>query len=183
MIVETELKIPVEDLEGMRQRLAEVEAENQSPVQLVDTYYTFPWQDDPTRVIRIRESDELEESAELTFKKPASSSRYATSRHEITVSLAVADDMHKILQLLGGQVSACIEKHRDRYVVSGVPVYLDDVLQLGTFVEVGGPIQVEEVPEMRERIQSVVETLGLRNHVASSKSYYQLALESNRPTR
>jgi adenylate cyclase class 2 len=178
-MIETETKIAVEDLEEIRRRLTEVKAENQGSVHLIDTYYVFPSQDTPNQAVRIRESDELGERAELTCKTHASASRGVTARHEITVSVIGPAGMHEILVLLGGQVSARIDKSRERYLVSGLPVYLDSVVGLGTFVEIGAPVQTKNVAKMRERIERTVAVLGLQAHTASRKCYFELALEKD----
>ncbi|GEM_PF-2953250 len=177
MLIETEIKIPVSSLVEVRSSLLNAHAAPEGHVRLVDTYYILPAVEGGEHVVRIRGASTEKEAAELTIKVPFASEVEAVCRHEVSVGLRDPRAMHEILVLLGARVAARVEKIREMYIVSGVPVYLDDVAGLGRFIEIGAPVLPDMVPEMGQRIATILRLLDLQDRPVSEKSYYELAIE------
>jgi len=178
-MIETETKIPVDDLTSVRKKLGKLEAVCQGRVHLADTYFSSPGTRQADISVRVRDSTDQPNCAELTLKELPGGDPHVTSRREINVGLSDAAAMREILSALGFRVSAHIDKVREMFLLADLPVYLDSVEGLGQFVEIGAPVRPEGVSNMRERIREAVQALGLGEHVPASKSYFEMKVESN----
>ena len=162
--VETEIKIPVGDLDVVREALARERATAVHPRArevnlLLDT-------DDGRlqgagTVLRLRRYGRRHI---LTFKGPAVYRGPVKERPEYEVEIEDAEMMLEILDQLGLQVVARYEKDREMWLVDEILVVLDHT-PMGDFVEVEGP---------RERLPAAVRSLGLDPSTAVRDSYPSL---------
>lgn len=134
--VERELKIAVSDLNGLRERLAELDAERLAPSAFEDN-----WLLDrdgelaaAETVLRIR-SDR--HGARLTFKGPASFEGRAKVRDEAEVRVSDALVLREIFAALGFRVVRRYQKQREEWQLGGVVIALDHT-PIGDYVEFEG---------------------------------------------
>ena len=175
-MLEIEIKTPVADHEGVRKRLADLNAIHVERVEQSDSYFAHPCRDFGVtdEALRIRRQGSKQT---LYYKGPKVDAETKT-REEIAVPLSNAEDMKKALLRLGFVPVAVIDKKRDIYQLDGVEVALDDVNGLGHFVEL--EVQGEDVEKGKAMLKRTMSALGLEG--SERRSYFELMLESSRST-
>jgi len=165
--METELKIPVADLEEIRSRLASLEASmvcrsKREVNQLLDT------RDHELSgrgcVLRLRSYGDLRI---LTFKGAASYDGPIKARPEIEVEIEDLEKMRSVLAALGYCDLVRYEKDRETWRAGDVEIVLDHT-PMGDFVEVEGP---------SDQLESTTRSLGLDPSAAVRGSYMSLWTE------
>ena len=86
-----------------------------------------------------------------------------------------AEAFRNELEVLGYEPAAKVRKQRERYTVDGCTVTLDAVEGLGEFVEAELDVK-EEIDAARERLETVLESLGLDPEDQIRTSYLGLLL-------
>ncbi len=173
---EVEVKLPA-DHAAVRARLTDLDAESLGTVVQRDTYYDAPHRqfvetDEALRIRRV-ESEAGDEEARVTYKGPLVDSASKTRREHET---GVADDetMDAILQALGFEPVAVVEKERARFRVGEYTITLDDVTDVGEYVEV--ETESADVETAREGAFELLEGLGLDPDDQVRTSYLGLLL-------
>jgi len=162
--LESELKIPVTDLEPVRLSLRGAQA---IVVQSMAREINLLLDSDDGRLhdagslLRLRQHGDRKL---LTFKGPVRYRGVIKERPEYETEVADGERMGEILQRLGFSVFMRYEKEREEWLVGEVSVVLDHT-PMGDFVEVEGP------PEQLERTALL---LGLRVAEAVRGSYVSL---------
>ncbi len=164
---EIEVKIPCEDLDGMREKLRGLRSTPRTPVHFEsnDLY------DDPEgrlrvsgRVLRLRRAAE---TALLTYKGAASFTGGVKVREERETRVSDPEEMEAILIALGWKRRFRYEKRREEWMLEGCAVALDET-PIGNFVEVEGDPR---------SIRRAVIALGLDFAKAVPYSYARLYAE------
>lgn len=161
---ETEIKIPVADLEAVRQRLLESGGELEQPMAreknvLLDTdRQTLK---EAGEALRIRT---WASRHRLTFKGPASYEGPVKIREELETSVGDAELLLALLGRLGFRPWIRYEKDRETWRFRQSTVTLDHT-PMGDFVEIEGPT---------ETLQGLAETLGMDPNQALPESYVSL---------
>ena len=163
--------------DSVRSRLERLGCERIESVTQEDTYYDAPDRDfaETDEALRVRE-ERAGEATEtlLTYKGPLVDTESKT-REEAETAVTDPDAIRSILGGLGYEPAATVEKERDRYSLDGVTVTLDSVEGLGEFVE--AELETEtDVEAARERVQAVLERLGLDPDEGIRTSYLGLLL-------
>jgi len=160
---ETEIKLYVPDLEGVRERLESAGAELIVPrvfernVRYEDAGKTLT----PRGiVVRLREDTH----ARLTYKEDKSVEEGIATRFEAEVEVSDFGVMETILGKLGYMPFLSYEKYRSKYALDGAEVVLDE-MPYGNFVEIEGT---------REGIEQLIEKLGLGDAPRLEASYVEL---------
>jgi adenylate cyclase class 2 len=162
--LETELKIPVTDLNTVREALVRHAATQIHPLAreaniLLDA-------DDG----RLRESGSIlrlrtyGEKHILTFKGPVKYLGKIKQRPEYEISCDDTGRMAEIFKQLGYSSVARYEKYREAWLFDGVEVVLDHT-PMGDFVEIEGPL---------ETLDTTAVSLGLDPEMAVRGSYLSL---------
>jgi adenylate cyclase class 2 len=176
---EVEVKVPA-DHAAVRARLEDHGAECLGAVSQTDTYYDAPDRDfaSTDEALRIRREDPAEGSAvaRLTYKGPLVDADSKT-REEAETELTDAGEMVTILEGLGYEAAAVVEKDRERYAYRGFAVTLDDVDGLGEFVEVETETEAD-IDAARETAFEILRDLGLDPADQVRTSYLGLLLEN-----
>lgn len=165
---ETEAKFYVQDLDRIRSRLHELDAQLIQP-RVLETNIRFDLPDaslrSERRVLRLRRDTE----ARLTYKDPSQNEQGALSRREIEFTVEDFDKAKHFLEALGYEPIFYYEKYRTTYKLpaanDSVHIMLDE-LPYGNFVEIEG--------ESVENIQSIANELTLKWDKAIAKSYNAL---------
>ncbi|MFB6206761.1 MAG: class IV adenylate cyclase [Haloglomus sp.] len=191
---EVELKIRA-DHGRVRERLAELGADDQGGVRQVDTYYDAPHRDfgETDEALRLRRETAVdtavadtetdgtddERATTLTYKGPLVEAESKTRREHETVVLD-DDEAEAILSELGFTPAATVEKHRRFFAYDGYTVTLDRVDGLGEFVEV--ETEAEAVEAARDGAVEVMATLGLDPDEQLRTSYLGMLLDDADPS-
>jgi adenylate cyclase class 2 len=171
MTLEIEIKTYADDLKKVEHDLKELGAIPVREVSETDTYFRHPVRDfvQTDEAFRIRVSGER---SFLTYKGKRIENRSKT-REEIEVEIDDANSGALLLARLGFNPVADVKKVRKVYHLGDFEICLDEVEELGTFVEV--EVMGEAVEELRDKALSLLKTLDLENH--EWKSYLELLLE------
>jgi adenylate cyclase, class 2 len=167
-----EVEIKARAPEDMAERIAALGATLMAVENHHDQYFSSPQRDfkagDEALRIRIKE-----EGARLTYKGPKLD-RTTKSRLELTVKIDDPKEMEQILSALGFVLSAQLRKRRTKYSYEGAILALDDVMGLGSFIEVEAEGD-GDYEEQRRKVLSISERLGL--HESIRCSYLELIEE------
>jgi adenylate cyclase class 2 len=172
---EVEAKFRARDPREMVARLSAHGVAGLRVEQIDDHYFGFPHLPESATATRVRTSVAADWSgAELTVKAFQERFGLASCRREISVKIVDADEMLAALRALGGEEVAHIRKSRRSCVVDGVTVCVDDIESLGYFVEIGGPVRIDQVQTMSKRVGAIALKLGLDPEDVITETYEQL---------
>jgi adenylate cyclase class 2 len=178
---EVEQKFPVGDIVAFQARLAALGAAVSEPESEIDHYYAHPARDFAAsdEALRVRRTDG---DSYLTYKGPKVDTTTKT-RREIDLALwpqeAKVQALEDLLEALGFTPVAEVCKYRRKATVSWqgrqVEAALDEVVELGTFVELELVADEDAVEPARACIASLARELGLSS--SERRSYLELLLE------
>ena len=182
MKYEVEQKFPVADLASVEAKLAAFAATVSEPQCEVDLYYAHPARDFATtdEALRIRRAGP---SSYITYKGPKLDTTTKT-RREIELPLSptaeTAAGWEALLEALGFTPVAEVRKHRRKAIIPWqgrrIVASLDEVEQVGTFVELELPADDDDLEPAKACIASLAEALGLSG--GERRSYLELLLSS-----
>lgn len=180
MEIEVEQKFTIENMDSLRPRLSELGAEFTSPVEQVDLYFAHPARDfaHTDEAFRLRREGEANW---FTYKGPKLD-RTTKTRHEIELPIAAGEARARqavdLVTALGFRQVMAVRKQRSHCTIDWkngqVTVALDEVEELGAFIELETVTSPERVDAARAAIESLAEKLGLAN--AERRSYLELLL-------
>jgi predicted adenylyl cyclase CyaB len=159
--IERELKFAGVDLDILRSRLLELEAERVAPPSDEDNWLLD--RNGELRasggVLRIRK---VGQAALITFKGPATFDGPAKLRKELEIGLANAEDALVLFQALGYTVNKRYQKIREEWRLGAETICLDHT-PIGDFVEFEG-----------SKAEAVAKRCGFDPETAVRKSYLML---------
>lgn len=178
MFVEIEAKLKVDSHGPVEKKLAEFDAEFiseqfQTDYYLDDTKRTLTKGD---KCLRIRlERVGKSEQFFVAYKGPKEKAEFK-KRQEAEIQITDADAAEKIFTELGYRKAIVVEKKRRLYRLGHCYVALDDLPELGTFVEIEGPDagQISEV-------QNSLGLVKLPHIVESYATLMEIELRKGRP--
>jgi len=179
-VYEVEVKIPATH-DPVRERLEALDAEPLGAVRQHDTYYDHPTRDfaETDEALRLRRESSTGDGPEvavLTYKGPLVDDRTKT-REEQETEVEDREAAHAILQAVGFDAAAVVEKHRERYGIDGFVVTLDAVEGLGSYVEVEAGSAAADLEALSDRAFDLCRRLGLDPDESTRTSYLGLLLE------
>lgn len=140
-VYEAEIKLPVDNLEEVKRSLINKGATYLKTETQIDTYYAHPCRsfsetDEAfrTRVIHCKKNDTLTTTNEATYKGPKIDEKTKT-RIETSTTISELASFVKLLEHLSFERVAKIEKTRMFYTLDNITIGLDDVKNLGGFIE------------------------------------------------
>lgn len=148
---EIEVKLYIEDLAGLENKLKETGAKLiQERTHEFNLRYDKPDGELRARshVLRLRQ----DQDARITFKGPSEEDSGAVRREEIEIVVADFEAANKLLQALGYETVVIYEKYRTTYKL-GSELWMLDELPMSNVVEIEG--------QNGEQIQAAAERLGL----------------------
>jgi len=176
-LIEVEIKIPIKDLSKLRDRLRKLGAHFQGSHREIDEYYNHPCRDftETDEALRIRCTDN--DLYHLTYKGPKFRPRTKT-RLEVHTPVKNGEEVTEILEKLGFSKVATVKKIREWWELEGFMVFLDEVEDLGNFVEVELEVAFKDrLEEAEERLFKLLTKLDVDRASAIRKSYLELILE------
>lgn len=182
ILKEFEVKIPVEDLNEIEEKLKNLGAIFEGYYEEKDYYLDArPCIDFKSidSALRIRTSKNLvkgDTHCEITFKSSREKHSFAKIRKEISVSIDNSDKMLEIFTSLGFKTAATILKKRKVFRYSGWRIYLDDVVDLGRFVEIEFSGEITNLSDLEKNVYELISILNLPK-IFISKSYLELITE------
>ena len=182
MRYEVEQKFPVADPPALAEKLAALGATLSETRTELDVYYAHPARDFAAtdEALRIRRTDRADS---ITYKGPKIDATTKT-RREIDLPLP-PDESHAagwgtLLEALGFTPVGEVCKYRRKAFVPwqdrSVEVSMDDVVGVGTYVELELVTEDEDVEAAKACIASLADHLGLSE--SERRSYLQLLLQN-----
>ncbi len=175
---EVEMKVRA-DHDRVRTRLSELDAVPSGTVRQVDTYYDHPGRDFATtdEALRIRrETTDGGDETRVTYKGPLVEAESKT-RAEFETRIDDGETFAAILDNLGFDPAATVEKTRERYGYDDYTVTLDTVSGLGEFLEV--ETEAEVIEPAREGAAELLVRLGFDPDAQIRRSYLGMVLDSS----
>jgi adenylate cyclase class 2 len=182
MPFEIEMKFKVDSFAQIEAKLAK----GGGPYEEVETdiYYAHPCRSfkDTGEALRLRSMD-TEEHKVLCYKSGKSGDGVKSKREiEIPIDDQYAGDLEDILQALGFTESITVEKCRRSYSRRArdypVTICLDDVKDLGEFVEVEIVCEEDSRHQAEEVVKAVADKLGLKDPVTKGYAAMMHELKS-----
>jgi adenylate cyclase class 2 len=176
---EVELKVATEH-PPVREQLKSLGADRQQRVEQADTYYDAPHRDfaETDEAIRIRSQQDMADggtTTKITYKGPLVETESKTRKEYETV-VRSRDAVEGILEGLGFSPAFTVNKKRTFYKVNEYKVMLDEVTDLGTFVEI--ETEAKDIEPAREGAISLLRDLGLDPTQQLRTSYLGLLLNT-----
>jgi predicted adenylyl cyclase CyaB len=163
--IERELKFAQVDLDALRQRLLEVEAERLGPTILEENWLVDRSGELGDRMSILRVRAEEGRGAVVTFKGPASFEGQTKVRTELEMRVEDAEKALALFEALGYTVERRYQKMREEWRLGTETICLDHT-PIGDFVEFEG-----------DRAEAVAKRCGFDLEEALRKSYLQLYAE------
>ncbi len=190
--IEVEIKIKIDNLEAVGRQLESMGAKLKNSEKQVDLYYNHPCRDYSVtdEALRIRRrilvKTEGEESnldkfplIEITYKGPKLDESTKT-RVEHSVGVNSYENAKLIFSSLGFIEVASIEKQRVFYTHGDITISLDNVLDVGCFIELERIVTNPDLlGKARKEILELVESLGYSIKDSIRESYLELYLAKN----
>ena len=170
-MMELEIKVPCEDLDGLESRLRGLGALHVEDLDQVDLYFSHPARDFGVtdEALRLRRENER---TVITYKGPKLD-KDTKLREEIELGVEDLDRMSLVLERVGFRPVIRITKKRTVYELRGIHFCLDRLPELGDFVEMEW--QGDDLDVGKERIMDLKQELGLRGN--ERRSYLELLME------
>jgi adenylate cyclase class 2 len=180
MQFEVEQKFPLEDVAEVEQRLKELGAQAMETVEQVDQYFNHPVRDfaQTDEALRLRS---VQGKNFITYKGPKLDAGTKT-RRELELPLphgsAAVGGFVELLTALGFQSVATVRKTRRAFQVQWqgkcVEAALDDVAQVGQFIELELLSEETEIEAAKSCIASLAARLGMT--ISERRSYLEMLL-------
>jgi len=175
-MIEAEVKVPVGNLSAVRNALKGAKASFLGKAREFDLYFDHPSRSfmKTDEALRVRRTSEGESS--VTYKGPKFRASTKT-RLETNVNVSDPSKMVDVLKSLGFRPVIEVVKDRERWEVDGVNAYLDEVDELGSFLELEAMVPKEEsLDEVEEQLFDLIGRLGADPKAAVRRSYLELLL-------
>ena len=160
-----EFKANCASLDVLRQRLVNCQAEHRRTMKQLDTYFNVP-----EGRLKLREIDT--HKAELIYyvRSDLAESRYSNYQVcDIPEPIAF-----KEIATMAWGVRSVVEKQRELWMFGDTRIHLDEVTNLGQFVELETVIRDQTESEARTEHQVVKDALGIKEEDLVSVSYSDL---------
>jgi adenylate cyclase class 2 len=181
---EVEVKVPIPDSEVMNQKLLESGAKISNSEIQIDTYFDHPCRSfrETDEAVRVRTRQPLDEMKldsshapnELTYKGPKIDKKTKT-RLEYSVGIDDIDSLSAILESLGFQRVATVTKKRIFYNLRDITISIDDVEQVGLFLEMEYIAHSkDEMKSAKRNIFELLHEFGIDSKQSIRESYLEL---------
>ncbi|MHA2351577.1 MAG: class IV adenylate cyclase [Candidatus Thorarchaeota archaeon] len=184
---EVEVKVPITDSEVMKQKLLKSGAKMMNSEVQIDTYFDHPCRkfletDEAVRVRTRRPLAELKLDTshspnELTYKGPKIDKTTKT-RLEYSVGINDADSLSSILESLSFTPVATITKKRTFFDLRDITISIDDVEQVGLFLELESiAYDRVEMESAKATIFELLDELGIDSKQSVRESYLEIYMD------
>lgn len=175
VMIEIEVKARVDDARKLERAIIAMGATPIGIENQADTYYNSQYNDfgKTDEALRIRAQNG---KYFLTYKGPKMDS-VSKTRKEFQVGINDADIMGKILTSLGFFPVATVTKKRKSFRLGDFIIALDDVRNLGNFMEI--EIAVNDSKKYEEKVELIfrfIEKLGISRESTIRSSYLEMVL-------
>lgn len=174
--LEIEIKAYCDDLEQVVQEVKKLGGKYLKTQNESDIYFNHPLKDFKItdEALRIRT---INDKSILTYKGPKVS-KQSKARIEEETELLDKNQMMIILKQLGYQIGGKVEKKRDYYLLSGIEICCDEIMELGSFIELEK--KGNDIKKIETDLYKLAEKLNLNKF--ERRSYLELKMEKAQKT-
>lgn len=181
-MIEVEVKLPVRDIETLKQKLAAQGFLKGKSVKEEDIYFNSPVHDFRKRdeALRVRRVTMLKEGTStsfLTYKGPKMD-QVSMTRKELETGIEDMDIMRKVIHALGFELEYPVTKTREYYQKERMTACVDQVDFLGDFLEL--EVLVEEEAQREQAlyiIEEMLKELGYEMADTTRTSYLTMLMK------
>ena len=160
-----EFKANCDSLDVLRQHLANLQAEHRHTMTQVDTYFNVP-----EGRLKLRETNTHEATLIYYVRSDLAESRYSNYQ----ICDIPEPTVFKQIATMALGVKAVVEKRRELWMFGDTRIHLDEVRDLGQFVELETVIRNQTADEAQAEHQLVKDALGIKEEDLVSASYSDL---------
>ena len=178
-MIEVETKLKIDCTEHIEERIKGLIGDYKGEKTEIDLYFDHPNMPilSGGGALRVRDSGG---KYRLTYKGPKKDD-VTTSREEIEIGIESSSEMIKILDELGFYEICEVKKLRKTYLLEDLVITLDNVVDLGEFIEVEGKASNDQEFEgKKDEIFKLLEKLGLSTDAISQRSYLEMLLDAKK---
>lgn len=184
MNIEVEIKVKVDDLTEIREKVAKI-GKLVKAIKQIDEYYTplhrdfFAQKPHPTEYLRIRTNpDKVVLEYDVSINKREDGDYDYAEEYETEISNP--EELRKILNFLDFKKAVTIKKNREYWQCGGIEVALDEVKDLGSFIEAEAKGDFKGDKEAKKACIDFLENLGFKDVEKNQikKGYSELFLEN-----
>lgn len=181
--VELKVKYKPSQKTSLLQYLEEENYEYVSCEEQIDEYYNHPCRDfkETDEALRIRtiiDQEKYKDWSVLTYKGKNYSST-GQSRTEIESEISDGTAVKEILEKLGFVLAASVCKRRCTYRKKGIIICLDEVKDLGHYLEIEIMCQECMEKETQERLYEILEKFPLSDFTIEHETYLDMLMQQN----
>jgi predicted adenylyl cyclase CyaB len=169
-ILNIEIKARCHKPEQIRKKLTELGADYKGTDHQVDTYFKVP-----DGRLKLRQGS-IEQNL-IFYRRPNSKSPKASD-----INLVPAEHPEQLLALLTNalEIKVIVDKQRDIYFIRNVKFHVDEVKELGHFVEIEAIDDDNTIGEakLRQQCQKYMDTLNIAEQDLVADSYSDLLMDS-----
>lgn len=175
-MIEVEVKLAVEDLAALENKIKQMGMKLVGEKEQLDIYFNAPDRDfaKTDEALRLR----IEDGKYFLTYKGAKFDGKTKSRREIEIEIKAKSIVkpRNLLLRLGYREVAAVNKIRRIYKFHGLKIYLDRVDQLGSFIEVEAAAAEKNFKAKRSQVLELLKKLGLNPSNSIRQSYLELIL-------
>lgn len=174
-MIEVEIKAPIDSFQSVEKNLYKFNAQYIRKENHYDVYFQHPSKDfaESDEALRIRR---IGEEYQLTYKGPRIGSRSKT-RMELSVGVDDGKTLLRILKFLEFREVTEISKERRVFQIDNIEISLDEVENLGRFIELEVKAKSsEDITSKEEVLLDLLTRLGISPDKTERRSYLELFL-------
>lgn len=163
--IEIELKFPLENSVEVIEFLNKHAKSDKKDISQKDTYYNAPHRDFvsvkyPFEWLRIRET---QKGFSLDYKHFHPENVKVTDYcDEFETKVENVESLKKIMQNLNFKELICVDKNRSTWIFKDVEIAIDDVKELGNFIELELKKEVDNPKEGKEYLYKILDELNAK---------------------
>jgi adenylate cyclase class 2 len=183
-MIEVEFKAKIENFEKFieaKNKILSLGSKLISKTLEEDIYFQHPLRDfsKTDEALRIRRTNGKNY---LTYKGEKIS-KISKTRLEIQTEIENFENTKEIFLKLGFKPVATISKKREKYILGSTFIYMDEVKDLGYFIEIEEEIENElSIKIIEEKLIKILEKINIPKKSITRKSYLELLLEKKKIT-
>lgn len=184
MNIEVEIKVKIDNFEEIKEKVSKIGKLIKS-IKQIDDYYVpihrdfFVKKPHPVEWLRIRTNPDKVVWEYTKSINPKENGDYDYAE-EYETEISEKSELEKILGFLDFKKSVTIDKYREYWMCSGIEVALDNVTDLGYFIEAEAKGDFKDEKEAKEECIKFLENLGITDieNKRIKKGYPEIYLES-----
>ncbi len=166
--IEVEAKIKIEDVDSVREKIKNI-AKFVRKEEKTDDYYSLENGKYPKKSLRVRDKGN---TREVNFKEKISYKQGIWAKKEVEFEVSDINNFFDLLDNFGFKRWVRKEKKTELYKTNdGVSIELNQVKNLGWFVEIEYLSKKKDVDKARKRVKEIREHLGFGEKDSSKKGY------------